>query len=220
VGSMPKGVVFASDGTKAYVTNYANNIVSVIDTSTSNIITTINVGKRPYGVLVVGQYLYVVNEGSNNVNVIDTSTNKIITTINVGLRPAGISVTPDGKNVYVTNGGSNTVSIINTVTKKVTTTVNVQRYPYAFGQFIGKSVPIITFTKPTDSKSGAILSNIQLGVSSSVPGTFVYNPSTGTVALNVTFIPKDDVNYLQAFNTVPIDIMTTTPVMQITPVVT
>jgi len=198
-----------------YIANYGSSTVSVIDIATNKVTATVNVGGLPYGVAVTGKYLYVTNYGSNTVSVLSTATNSIIATVNVGSNPTGVTATSDGTKVYVTNNGSNTVSVIDTATNTVTATVNVGRYPYALGQFIGKSAPIITWNQPADSRYGTILNNIQLNATASVPGTFVYNPSSGTITLNVTFVPKDNVNYLQTSTTVPINITTTTPVLEI-----
>jgi len=215
VGGLPYGV--AVTGKYLYVTNEGNNNISVIETTTNNAAATVNAGTMPLGIAISpdGTKLYVANYGSNDVYVIDTATKAVISKITVEDNPWGIVISPDGTKVYVTNYGSNTVSVIDTATNTVTATVNVGRYPYALGQFIGKSAPIITWNQPADSRYGTILNNIQLNATASVPGTFVYNPSSGTITLKVTFIPKDDVNYLQTSAVVPINITTTTPVLEI-----
>jgi YVTN family beta-propeller protein len=216
-GTMPLGIAISPDGTKLYVANYGSNDVYVIDTATKAVISKITVEDNPWGIVISpdGTKVYVTNYGSNTVSVLSTATNSIIATVNVGSNPTGVTATSDGTKVYVTNNGSNTVSVIDTATNTVTATVNVGRYPYALGQFIGKSAPIITWNQPADSRYGTILNNIQLNATASVPGTFVYNPSSGTITLKVTFIPKDDVNYLQTSAVVPINITTTTPVLEI-----
>ena len=61
----------------AYVTNGMSNNVSVIDTSTNKVVTSVPVGSGPDGIAITpdGSYAYVANSGSNNVSVINTSTN-------------------------------------------------------------------------------------------------------------------------------------------------
>lgn len=44
VGSEPRGVVLSPDGTKAYVTNSGSDSVSVINTTTNTVTTTIVAG--------------------------------------------------------------------------------------------------------------------------------------------------------------------------------
>ena len=112
---------------------------------------------------------------------------------------------------------NNDVSVINTTTNSVTPTVNVGNAPAAFGKFIGKPAPIITWSNPADIVYGTPLSNIQLNASSSVPGTFVYTPPAGTelsvatYILNTTFTPTDTANYTTASATVSINVSKATP---------
>ena len=111
----------------AYITNQNSNNVSVIDTATHAVVTTVAVGANPYGVAVNrgGARAYVVNGNSGNVSVIDTTTNTVIATVMVGANPGGIAVSPDGTRAYVANFGSNYVSVIDTATNTVIDTVLV-----------------------------------------------------------------------------------------------
>jgi YVTN family beta-propeller protein len=121
----------------AYIPNYNDNTVSVIDTATNNVIATVPLGINagPNGVAVNpnGKMVYVTNGGSSTVSVIDTTQNTVIATIPVGTVPWGVSVTPDGMKVYVANIYTDTVSVINTTTNQVIATVPVGNYPMAFG---------------------------------------------------------------------------------------
>src|SRR6516164_2338841 len=95
----------------AYITNqgvYPNfsSKVTVIDTTTNKVVTTVDVGSAPVGVAVKpdGSKIYVGNQGRHStVSVIDTATESVSATIDVGLEPTGVAVTPDGSKVYVTN---------------------------------------------------------------------------------------------------------------------
>jgi len=55
------------------VTNPYSNTVSVIDTTTNAVVTTIPVGTYPHGVAVApdGSHVYVANSNSNTVSIID-----------------------------------------------------------------------------------------------------------------------------------------------------
>lgn len=105
----------------AYVTNSGSANVSVVDTATAAVLTTISVGLTPEQIAVApnGLRAYVANTGSNTVSVIDTATNTVTTTIPVGQRPDFLAVSPDGISVYVPNQTSNTVSVIATATNSV-----------------------------------------------------------------------------------------------------
>jgi len=67
----------------AYITNYNDKTVSVIDTTTNTVIATVNVGNEPIGVAVTGKNVYVTNQASNTVSVINTKTNKVTATVPV-----------------------------------------------------------------------------------------------------------------------------------------
>jgi YVTN family beta-propeller protein len=122
-----------------------------------------------------------------------------------------ISIVGAAPFAYITNLGSNNVSVIDTATKMIVSTVNVGNSPIALGQFIGKTAPTITWSKPADIVYGTPLSSTQLNASASdpvprvsVPGTFVYTPSLGTVLsvgtqiLQAYFTPNDITNYSNA----------------------
>jgi YVTN family beta-propeller protein len=224
-GNWPYGVAVTPDGKKVYVPNCANSgTVSVINTSTNNVTATVPVGSYPEGVAVTpdGTRVYVANSGpyatpGTTVSVINTSTNNVIATVSGLSRPFGVAVTPDGTRVYVANQYSNNVSVINTTTNAVITTVSVGTAPVAFGKFITGNIqktPTISWSNPTDIVYGIPLSNIQLDASASVPGTFVYTSSSGTVLevgsnqqLTTTFTPTDHVNYTTASASVSINVI-------------
>ena len=227
VGGIPWGVAIAPDGSNVYVANRGWDIVSVINTTNNSIIATVNGLNSPYGIAVSpdGSTLYVTNYGSTTVSVINTTTNRIAATVDVGLAPMGVAVTPDGKKVYVANLQNNNVSVINTTTNNVTDTVNVGKGPAAFGQFIGKPAPAITWSTPADIIYGTPLNDTQLDATALDPisgnpvdGTFIYTPSSGTVlnagqqqAMSTIFIPNDSVNYTKAYATALINVTKATP---------
>gem|GEM_PF-785328 len=155
----------------AYITNYNDGTVSVINTTNNSIVATVQVGSSPWGVGVSpdGTKAYVTNAKSNTVSVINTATNKVTATINVGNFPEGVSFSPDGTKAYVVNYNDFTVSIINTATNTVTATVAVGRGPYS-----------VSFT-PDGTK--AYVTNSNYGR----PGTVsVINTATNTVIATVT----------------------------------
>ena len=137
------GISISPDGSKVYVGNYGDNSVSVINTASNTVLTTISVGNNPWGISVSpnGSNVYVANQGNisapnNTVSVINTATSTVSATITVGTFPRGVSVSPDGNKVYVANEGDGTVSVINTASNTVSTTITVGGYPAAFGNFI------------------------------------------------------------------------------------
>ncbi len=76
-------------GPQAYITNFSDNTVSVIDTASNTVTATVPVGAGPRGVAVnpAGTFAYVANRFSNNVSVIDTASNTVVATVPVGRLP-------------------------------------------------------------------------------------------------------------------------------------
>jgi sugar lactone lactonase YvrE len=75
-----------------------------------------------------------------------------------------------------------------------------------------KIVPTVTWAQPGAITYGTALSAAQLDATASVPGTFAYSPSAGTVlsagsdTLSVTFNPADPANYTQATATLQLTV--------------
>ena len=117
----------------AYVTNSGDGTVSVIDTVSNKVLTTIAVGQEPIAVAVAPDRdrAYIANYRSNSVSVIDTTTNTVLDTIPVGVLPRDLAVTPDGTRVYAVNSSafSDSISVINTATNEVITTIPVGEGP-------------------------------------------------------------------------------------------
>ena len=73
---------------------------------------------------------------------------------------------------------------------------------------VNPATPLITWTNPAPLAYGAPLTTNQLNAQTSVAGTFVYNPTNGTVLpagtnlLSVTFIPTDTQDYNTVLATV------------------
>lgn len=77
--------------TYAYISNSADDTVSVISTSDNAVTATVEVGDAPWGVAVTpdGDYVYVANNSDATVSVISTSDNIVENTISVGNSPVG-----------------------------------------------------------------------------------------------------------------------------------
>jgi hypothetical protein len=78
--------------------------------------------------------------------------------------------------------------------------------------------PTIAWPSPSAIVYGTALSSAQLDAGDSIPGTFAYTPTPGTVlgagnaqTLSVTFTPTDAIDYTTATSTVPIDVTPATP---------
>lgn len=86
-------------GSKAYVSDWANN-VAVVNTATKEVIGTIPTGTGPEQMVRTGNDVYIINGGGwgidSTVTVINTTTDMATHTIRVGKRPTGIVTDGNG----------------------------------------------------------------------------------------------------------------------------
>jgi len=120
--------VHASTSERVYVANTSANTVSVIDSVTNNVISTVPIGHNPgYKIAVSpdGSKVYVPNITDGTVSVIDAQSNSVVTTISVGGEADDIAIKSDGSQVYVANLSNTLVQVINTQTDAVDQTIDV-----------------------------------------------------------------------------------------------
>jgi YVTN family beta-propeller protein len=81
--------VVANQGTE----DKPGNTISIIDTATFLVVSTVKTGKGTHGVVIEpsGRYAYVTNMYGNDVSVIDLTARKVIAAIPTGEVPNGIS---------------------------------------------------------------------------------------------------------------------------------
>jgi YVTN family beta-propeller protein len=114
----PYGVALSRDGAKAYVSNWGEHSVSVLDARTGALAGRIAVGTHPNALAANrapgGHELYVAN------GVIDTATGAVAQTLDLapyrgapeGSNPNALAVAPDGRTLYVANAGNNDVDVV------------------------------------------------------------------------------------------------------------
>jgi len=104
-----------------YLANSHNKTISVIDTNTKVVTSTISGTEAAYLTITPdGTKLYVCNIDSNTVSVIDTTSNEVSSTINVGTTPSYMVITPDGKTLYVSNHSGSSIVAIDTASNIAT----------------------------------------------------------------------------------------------------
>jgi len=84
-------------------------------------------------------------------------------------------------------------------------------------KIFSNNIPTITWSNPSNISYGTPLSSTQLDATASIPGTFVYNPPSGTIlgvgmqTLSTIFTPTDIANYTIATANVSINVTKATP---------
>ena len=116
-----------------YVTNFKSNTISVFETSTNSLVSTIPVGNSPRGIVLSpdGAFAYVAHETiPGSISVINTQSDTVSSTIPVGPLPTGLAITPNGRFVYVADTFSpGAVTVIDTTTNSVVATIPEGIFP-------------------------------------------------------------------------------------------
>jgi len=126
------------DGAALYVANNLGNTMSIIDTRSNTVATTVTVGAFPYTTLTTpdGKKVYVSNWGDNSVSVVDAGSRAVVKTIPVGVNntiaaatshPSAMVLSPDGL-LFVSLSNSDAIAVVDTTTDTVARTLSVSPY--------------------------------------------------------------------------------------------
>lgn len=99
----PRGLKFSPDGTRLYVVSQTAEKLSIIDTSTDTVITTLSLGSQPIDIAISpdGTRGYVNNFSGGTVSVINLTNNTVIGAFSSGASGAyGIAVARDGATYF------------------------------------------------------------------------------------------------------------------------
>ncbi len=116
-GQQPTGVAASPTRNEVYIVNSgrgnSNGSLSILNTESNHILTTIPLHRQPYFVSVdaEGKRAYVANSGSNNISVIDLDRRREIAVAGAGEQPGLAVISPDSRSLVATNRGSGSISI-------------------------------------------------------------------------------------------------------------
>ena len=185
-------------GPKAYVGNFKDNTVSVIDIAEKRVLATVPVPPGPHGIAITpdNRWVYVASDGASTVSVIDTATDKLIENIEVGKNPHGVAVTPNGKLILVGVYDTDTVALIDTETRKVVAGVpvgkphNIAVHPNGSIAYVGSQTPGKFSLAIIDLASRTVKENVPLdktprGLEFGPNGKFLYITQAGVESVVV-----------------------------------
>ncbi len=212
--------------------NYTVNLTAINGTKTNSAIATITVLEMPVQPILEGSMsgpskpAEPLDSGESTLPVANFSTNIIsgyapltvqfndssqnATSWSWDFGDGQISSAQDPINTYY-SAGTYTVSLIasNANGSNISTKSNLIS--------VDKTTQTLNWNNPADITYGTALSTTQLNAFSSVPGTFAYTPSAGTVLsagshiLHVAFTPNDTANYPNASKDITINVKPVAP---------
>jgi YVTN family beta-propeller protein len=136
------GMVLTPAGDRLLVANYGTNSVSVIDTATLAVTSTIGAIDEPFVLAAAddGAYVSTVSASYDAIALIDTDTNTVIGTQPLALSVRDLVTSPDGKYVYASRTGPDgaDVAVIDATGDPVAT-IDVASGPGASAEALGIS---------------------------------------------------------------------------------
>jgi YVTN family beta-propeller protein len=108
------------DGKRFYVSSETENVLDVVDRSSSRIIRRVPLGQRPNNVAITpdGRRVYICIRGESSVDIVDTASLEKVKQVTVGAAPHNVYCTPDGKWMLATSMGDHKLTAINIRTEK------------------------------------------------------------------------------------------------------
>ncbi len=132
-GKRPFPPAATSDGRKAFVPNYVDGSVTVVDLWNQRVLDTVPVGEHPSGGAVLpGDIQYAVAvRGGNRILFINTAAHEVVDSLSAGIGdgPFSVAVTPDGRQAFVNNTASNDISVIELENRRVVARIPVGQIP-------------------------------------------------------------------------------------------
>ena len=177
----------------AYIGNFGNNSVGIIDTALNKQIGTVTAGNLPEAIAVAadGSAAYFVNNGDSTVSVYDAASQTVVATVPVGNYPLGAALTQDGSQLWVCNYNDGSISVMNTVTDTVSATITGLTAPSA-----------LAFTP--DGSAAYVVTQLGITVLSTashdIVATYMFNGDS----LQVAFTPNGALAYVTAVNSIEV----------------
>ncbi len=112
---------------RLFVTNEADNSISVIDSRTGKLEKTIEIGGKPRGIGFSPDrsLVYVALGDANAIGVIDTQSLEIVKRISAGSDPEAFAVHPKSGYIYLSNEDEGLASVLDPETEKILASVEI-----------------------------------------------------------------------------------------------
>jgi len=184
VGRYPTALVLTRDGTRAYVTNYEDCSLSVIDTASDGdsayaVAGTLDVGPTWSSGVVLsgdGSRAYAVDEMDGRLSVIDSvadspSRDTVIAHVELGEPPTALRIAPNGRWVYAINHFDHCLWAVHTATNRMAA-IKLPAYPYRintspnglrlYASLCGDGSTCVIDTDPGSARYHRIIASLRL----------------------------------------------------------
>ena len=110
-----------------WISNEKDNTISVIDEATLEVTRTIEVGKRPRGIIFAKDHsvLYLCASDSDAVQVIDPVSGKVLNELPSGEDPEQFALHPDNRHLYIANEDDAITTVVDVQERKVVAQIDV-----------------------------------------------------------------------------------------------
>lgn len=104
VGKEPEGIALSPDGRELWIGHRVGGLVSVIDTKTNRVTSTLKVGEVPFRMTFTpdGKRILILNPTGDALHVFDRATRREVKRIEIKGAPVNAVCSPDGRRAYVT----------------------------------------------------------------------------------------------------------------------
>jgi YVTN family beta-propeller protein len=209
-GLMLAGCSQKPSGYRIYITNEISGDLSVIDSTSMEVVSTVPLGKRPRGIHASpdGKTIYVALSGSppappgvdestlpppdkdaDGIGVFDIASNKMVRMLKGGSDPENFDVSLDGKTIYVSNEDASGVSFIDIAAGAIAKTIKTGDEPEGV-----KLTPDGKLVYSTAEADGTV------SVIDPAAGTLLKTFKVGRRPRNVVFLPSGKRAYVNAEN--------------------
>jgi len=194
-------------GYRIYVTNERSGDLSIIDSTTHEVVSTVPLGKRPRGIHASpdGKLIYVALSGSpiagpgvdestlppadksaDGIGVFDVAQGKLVKMLKSGSDPEEFAISQDGKLLYVSNEDTAGVSILDLETEQIVATLPTGEEPEGVemspdGKFVYSTSEDAGMIYKIDTATRKVVNNLKVGRR---PRTVAWMPDGKNVWVN------------------------------------
>ncbi len=124
-GEGAEGIALTPDGREVWVSNRADDTVSIIDSETLAVVDSFRVEGFPLRIYMTpnGDTALLACAQANEVALVDVATREVMARLPTGDTPVGIQITPDGTEAFVGNMNGGSVTVIDLEAQTVVDTL-------------------------------------------------------------------------------------------------